>query len=360
VRAFVCVRTCWRLGVDTSDCHLSMCTCACTQLCPGQQVGGAFTATLCTDCSSVAGLSLTADETRMLVCDEENERVVVANVQDGRVLHTLQGQSGTLPGPAHALVVPASGQVLVVDHERCRVVVFAGLNDDTVVRTLADGPGPGPRQLRSPWGLTVLDGSVTEAAAPDGPVAVVADTHNHRLVMYRVRNDTVVRHVGSRGAAPGQFVAPQAVCAVAAGAVGNPDTWLAVADGGNRRVQVLTRTGMCVRVLSTGAMELKLGVNLVGVALCGGTGEMLVVDRDHRRVVAWRLTDGGECRVVCGGAKAGKAAKGSKGAKGGETGKGSKLALAADLQEPWGVIVSGEGDTMWVADSGSARLCVFH
>ena len=110
-----------------------------------------------------------------------------------------------------AVIVPQTGQVLVADYNRCQVVVFAGVDDDAVVCTLGDGYGQGPRQLRHPCGLAVWDGDVGDAAAPDGPVAVVADTYNHRLALWRVRDGTVVRHVGSRGAAPGQFNKPSVV-----------------------------------------------------------------------------------------------------------------------------------------------------
>ena len=161
--------------------------------------------------NALRGLSLTPDETHLLVCDVRNHRVVVADVRDGRSLRSLQGPAGTLVVPMQAVVVPQTGQVLVVDYQRSLVVVFAGVDDDTVMRTLGDGPGQGPRQLYNPWGLTVLDGDVGDAAAPDGPVAVVADTYNHRLALWRVRDGTVVRHVGSKGAAPGQFNYPTTV-----------------------------------------------------------------------------------------------------------------------------------------------------
>ncbi len=149
--------------------------------------------------SGLRGLSLTPDETHLLVCDRGNQRVVVADARDGRSLRSLQGPAGTLDAPFQAIVGPQTGQVLVVDGDRCLVVVFAGVDDDTVVRRLGDGQGSGPRQLQNPCGLAVLDGDVADAAALDGPVAVVADTGNHRLALWRVRDGTVVRHVGSRG-----------------------------------------------------------------------------------------------------------------------------------------------------------------
>ena len=163
---------------------------------------------------------MTPDEMHLLVCDESNHRVEVADARDGRSLRSLQGPAGTLDAPLQAVVVPQTGQVLVVDYKRCRVVVFAGVDDDTVVRTLGDGQGPGPRQLQYPCGLAVLDGDVADAAAPDGPVAVVTDTGNNRLALWRVRDGTVVRHVGSEGAAPGQFNGPTAVSVVPAQTTG--------------------------------------------------------------------------------------------------------------------------------------------
>ncbi len=90
---------------------------------------------------SLTGLSLTPDETHLLVCDRGNHRVVVADARDGRFLRSLQGPAGTLVDPMQAIVVPQTGQVLVVYSSRHAVVVFAGFEDDTVVRTLGDGFG---------------------------------------------------------------------------------------------------------------------------------------------------------------------------------------------------------------------------
>jgi tripartite motif-containing protein 71 len=282
------------------------------------------------------GLSLTPDETHLLVCDSENNRVVVADARDGRSLRSLQGPAGTLDYPVQAIVVPQTGQVLVVDSNRDTVVVFAGVEDDTVVSTLGDGHGSGPRQLNFPYGLTVLDGDVTDAAAPDGPVAVVADTNNHRLALWRVRDGALVRHVGSEGAAPCQFRYPSAVTLVPAQSTGSDEAWLLVADSNNHRVQVLTRTGTVVRVLQGDAV-IKLGNWLYGVTVCLGTGEVLVTDYWNHRVVSWRLSDGGGLRVVCGGVEG--------------SGPGQ-------LARPDGVVASGDG-SLWVAETGNHRLSLF-
>ncbi len=282
------------------------------------------------------GLTLTPDETRLLVCDAGNGRVMVADARDGRSLRELRGPAGTLSGPSQAIVVVQTGQVLVVDSGRHLVVVFAGVDDDTVVGTLGDGRGLGPRQLFLPHGLAVLDGDVADAAAPDGPMAVVADTVNHRLALYRVRDGTLVRHVGSYGAAPGQFSYPRAVAVVPARATGNDEAWLVVADSGNSRVQVLTRTGTVVRILQGDAV-IRLGGNLFGVTVCVSSGEVLAMDHINHRVVSWRIADGGGLRVVCGGVKG--------------SGEGQMIL-------PFGVAVSSDG-ALWVADRRNARLCLF-
>jgi hypothetical protein len=286
----------------------------------------------------LSGLSLTPDETRLLVCDSGNRRVVVVDARDGRSLRSLQGPPGTLSQPVQAVVVPQTGQVLILDYNRHHVVVFAGVDDDTVVRTLGNGQGSNPRQLQYPCGVAVLDGDVADAAAPDGPVAVVADTRNNRLALWRVRDGTVVRHVGSKGAAPGQFSFPWAVTVVPARATGSGETWLVVTDENNHRVQVLTRTGTVVRVLR-GDAAIPLSSSLCGVTVCLGTGEVLVSDYDNHRVVSWRLSDGGGLRVVCSGVRG---------------------AGPGQLGVPFGLVASGDRDSaLWVADAGNARLSVF-
>jgi DNA-binding beta-propeller fold protein YncE len=214
-------------------------------------------------------------------------------------------------------------------------VVFAGIDDHTVVGNLGEGFGRGQHKLIRPAGLTVLDGDLGDVVTPDGPVVVVADTGNNRLALWRVRDGTVVRHIGSKGINPGQFDNPTAVTVVPAQSTGTDEPWLVVVDEGNSRVQVLTRTGEVVRVLQ-GNADIQLGSLLGGVTVCIWTGEVLVTDTENHRVVAWRLSDG-ELRVVCGGVQ------------GSEPGQ---------LSYPTGVVASVNG-SMWVADSGNNRLCLF-
>ena len=273
--------------------------------------------------SGLKGLSLTPDESLLLACDMHNNRVLVVDAHNGSILRSLKG---TLNSPMKAVVVPRTGQVLVLDN-RCKIVVFAGVDNETE-HTLGEGYGRGLLQLSSPFDLAVLDG--------DEPVVVIADTYNSRLALWRVRDGSLVRHIGSKGTNPGQFAHPTAVTVVPAQSTGTGEARLVVVDSkyGASRVQLLTPTGDVLRVLQDNA-DIKLGSWLGGVTVCIGTGEVLVTDEQEHFVVAWRLSDGG-LRVVCG-------------MKGSEPGK---------FFMPWGVVASSNG-ALWVADSGNNRLCLF-
>ncbi len=280
------------------------------------------------------GLALSPDETRLLVADAGNHRVVVVDVHDGRFVHTLQGPAGVLLYPCGVAMVPRTGQVLVVDIRRHVVVVFAGVDDDMVVRTIGDGRGAGPRQLDDPRGVAVLD----DGDAAERPVAVVTDYFNHRLCLFRVDDGTLLRHLGSHGTAPGQFNCPTAAAVASASVMGRGEAWLVVGDSGNRRVQVLTRLGAVVRVLMACDGVTPLSYYFCSVTMCVGTGEVLVTDFCNHCVVSWRLSDGGGCRVVCGTGAAG-------------SGEGH-------FNYPRGIVTTLNG-SVWVADCGNHRLCLY-
>ncbi len=280
------------------------------------------------------GLALSPDETRLLVADYGNRRVVVVDAHDGRSVRTLQGPAGTLESPFCVATVPRTGQVLVSDWDRHVVVVFAGVDEDTVVRTIGDGQGAGPRQLNRPICLAVLD----DGDAAERPVAAVADSHNHRLSLFRVDDGALLRHLGSRGTAPGQFDWPTAVAIASASVTGSGEVWLVVGDSGNGRVQVLTRLGAVVRVLIPGDSVTPLGCHLAGVTMCVATGEVLVTDYHNHRVVSWRLSDGGGCRVVCG--------------------TGLEKSGAGQFNNPFGIVTTLNG-SVWVADCNNNRLCLY-
>ena len=110
-------------------------------------------------------------------------------------------------------------------------------------------------------------------------MVVVVDGGNDRLVLWRLGDGTVWKQLGSYGTEPGQFFGPQAVAVTSTGA-------LVVTD--EHRVQVLAVDGAVVCVLDPTAVAGvgRLGRYLYGVTLCADTDEILVTDRNNRRVVA--------------------------------------------------------------------------
>jgi hypothetical protein len=114
----------------------------------------------------------------------------------------------------------------------------------------------------------------------EGPVVVVVDEFNHRLVLWHLGNGTVWKQLGSRGTQTGQFSEPRAVAVTSTGA-------LVITDD-LRRVQVLTVDGavLCVLYPTALAGVGRLGKILLGVTVCAGTDEILVTDYINHRVVA--------------------------------------------------------------------------
>ena len=108
---------------------------------------------------------------------------------------------------------------------------------------------------------------------------VVVDRWNHRLVLWRLRDCTVWKQLGSEGTEPGQCTYPWAVAVTSTGA-------LVVTD--MHRVQVLTVDGAVLCVLDPTAVAGvgHLGFHLYGVTVCADTDEILVTDFENHRVVA--------------------------------------------------------------------------
>ena len=104
-----------------------------------------------------SGLALTPDEDFLLVAEGGNSRVAVLRSLDGAWVRQLTGPPGTLQDPFCVAVVPSTGEVLVSDWVRHRVIRFRSIDDDTVVGTLGTGFGSGPTKFDLPSGLAVLD-----------------------------------------------------------------------------------------------------------------------------------------------------------------------------------------------------------
>jgi DNA-binding beta-propeller fold protein YncE len=167
----------------------------------------------------------------------------------------------------------------------------------------------------------------------EGPVAVVADTNNHRLALWRLRDGTVWKHLGSEGTQPGQFTKPQAVAVTGSGA-------LVVTD--MHRVQVLTVDGAVLCVLDPSAVAGvgRLGFRLCGVAAFLGTNEILVTDTGNNRVVALACTSDWSALVDA-------LAWGSQGNQLGQ------------LSTPKGIVVTAAG-AVFMADCENHRLSLMH
>ena len=308
-----------------------------------------------------SGLALTPDDAFVLVVDTGNRRVVVLRATDGAWVRQLMGPPGTLQYPVGVAVVPSMGQVLVSDIDRNQVIQFQSIEDDSVVGTLGTGAGSGPTQFQRPRGLVVLDGSccppvwlsyqccsdtminlptiralqlvVVLFSLQEGPVAVVADTNNRRLALWRLHDGTVWKHLGSRGTQPGQFTNPRAVAVTGSGA-------LVVTD--EHRVQVLTVDGavLCVIDPSAVAGVGRLGLNLCSVAVFPGTNEILVTDYQNHRVVALTCTSDWSALVDA-------RAWGSQGNQLGQ------------LNHPIGIVVTAAG-AVWLAEYDNHRLNLMH
>ncbi len=170
-------------------------------------------------------MALTPDHAHLVVVDRDNKRLVVRDATDGRAVSTLTPAAGALPSPLSVVVVPDTGQLLVTDDNRNQAVLFGGLTDATVVRVFGEGQGSGDRQLNGPHGVALVSASdvalvadpsavAAAAAAQDPTLVAIADTHNHRVVLYRLADAGFVRHFGSYGDAPGQFRYPRVVASV--------------------------------------------------------------------------------------------------------------------------------------------------
>jgi DNA-binding beta-propeller fold protein YncE len=314
------------------------------------------------------GLAVTPDQAQLVVADRNNHRLVVLNAADGQPVSEFDPNDRTtrmraghnppsdriMPCPVSVIIVPHTGQVLVADIERHQMLLFTSLDAPTIVRTFGEGRGNKDCQLDCPFGVALIEATdidvdvhpataAVAAAGADPTLVVIADTHNHRVVVYHLCDGSLVRHFGSRGSSPGQFQFPRSIALVPSSATpGDHSGWLAVADDMNRHVQVVTQIGQPIRVL-TGpeANPLYLLSNsLCGIVVCigaDGLAEILVADSDNHRVVAFAL-DGCAARVVCGAWQAGSG--------------------AGELNFPAGLVVTAGGD-LWVSELGNSRMSLF-
>jgi DNA-binding beta-propeller fold protein YncE len=311
--------------------------------------------------SFVRGLTLTLDQTQVVVTEQNKKRLVMLDAVDGRPVSDLTPPAGVLPQPMCVVIVPHTGQVLVTDYIRHQALLFDSLHSPEIIRTFGAGYGNGDHQLSYPCGIAVVtatdvDPAVDPANAVPAPVAsdadgslvVIAEMGNNRVTFYRLHDASFIRHFGSQGSAPGQFHGPHGLAVVPSFCTPHDrNGWLAVADDTNCRVQVLTQLGQVVRVLQADAANglAPLCNLLLGLTVCQGAdgqAEILVADSSNHRVVAFAL-DGSAARVVCDTHQEGSDAY---------TGH-------AQLSMPGELVVSASGN-LWVADLSHSCVHLFH
>jgi len=177
---------------------------------------------------------------------------------------------------------------------------------------------------RQRFGVDMLDRPVGIVYAAARDQLYVVDGGAHRLIVFDL-DGTVVKTVGGRGTAPGEFNFPTHV-----GCAGNR---LLVADSGNFRVQVLDLDGTCVKAIGhkgDGAGDLSLPK---GVAF-DGEGHVYVVDAHFENIQVFDQT--GRLLMAFG-----------------EEGAG-----VGRFSLPVGLAIDNK-DRIWVADSGNRRIQVF-
>ena len=174
------------------------------------------------------------------------------------------------------------------------------------------------------FGQDLLKRPVGIAYDPVQDALFVVDGDAHRLLVYR-RSGELIRTIGRRGDAPGEFNYPSHVCLAG-------DRVLVV-DSGNFRIQILSRQGAALRTIGqkgNGAGDFALPK---GVAV-DRAGHIYVVDAQFENVQVF--DQAGQLLM----------AFGKEGTAGGE------------FWLPAGIAIDAQ-DRIWVADAGNHRLQVF-
>lgn len=201
----------------------------------------------------------------------------------------------------------AGDQLFVTDAERHEVIE---LNSRGAFRKRF-----GSDRLKRPVGIAY--DSVSDAL-------FVVDGGSHQLLVFD-RSGKLMRTIGRRGDAPGEFNYPSHVCVAG--------DHIIVADSGNFRVQLLTRDGAAVRTIGqkgNGAGDFALPK---GVAV-DSVGNIYVVDAQFENIQVFDQT--GQLLM----------AFGEEGTAGGE------------FWLPAGIAIDKQ-DRIWVADTGNRRLQLF-
>ncbi|UCD79588.1 MAG: NHL repeat-containing protein [Desulfobacterales bacterium] len=114
----------------------------------------------------------TDDDGNILVVDSNNDRLLIL-APDMQIVKTLSGVPYNFNGPRYA-VYDKAGRIYVAD-KYAHMVKVIGVGDK-LLGTIGTGkPGKDPGQLNTPEGVAVL-----------GMDVWISDTHNNRIVLYRM------------------------------------------------------------------------------------------------------------------------------------------------------------------------------
>jgi tripartite motif-containing protein 2/3 len=111
-------------------------------------------------------------------------------------------------------------------------------------------------------------------------VVVVSEHSAHRISVFNRRGGALLRRFGCEGSGDGQLSWPRGLCFM------SDERHVAVADGANDRVSVLSIDGVFIRHVGVGVLSSPQGV------ACSAFNELVVADRDNRRVFVF--SDAGE------------------------------------------------------------------
>ena len=271
--------------------------------------------------SSPSGLTLysSAGMPLLAVGDEKNNRVVVLDLHSGAPQLTISGtQKHTLTHPSGVAVDDANGVIYVVAAAESKVRAYKLEGAADSAEPLCSSSGSGDSKLKYAEACTLLAGKLFVADREHHRVVafetadlsfigafgkkgnghgqfnqprglcplpceskdemVIADTNNDRLVILRTNGD-VLGTLGGPGNKAGQFCHPIGVAATAFA--------IYVSDEGNGRLQVLSRSGAPLQIVSFG--RLTSPPPLRGV--CCGSGVVCVVTGDKVRVFDERVSD---------------------------------------------------------------------
>ena len=321
--------------------------------------------------------------TRLAVVDSGNHRVlrysglalplldVPANGVVGQPsLNTASPSGGRFNRPGHVLVV--NGRLLLSDTANHRVLIYdnvplEGDPDPDVVLGQADAFSTQSNAGGAPTASTL---SLPTGLATDGTALAVADTGNHRVLIWSSVPTTFAQPAdivlgqadltsgfinGGRGIGRNTFNEPLGVSV--------DDDVLAVADRANHRVLIFPGFSGLTNFAEASAVlgqedgisgEANRGESVrsdtlrlpEGVLLAGG--RVFVADTGNHRVLIWNFVPGGD----------GPRAQGVLGQIDFRRGVPS-LPGAATLLEPTGLAISADGALLAVADSGHHRILLF-